>query len=205
MALDTLSDIISEMRDWAADRPDLIGKFQDCIDLTTNDLNKVLRGPKQHAVVSLTPDENGIAALPDDYLEWRSVTSDANPRKALLPLTPEGEVDVYPNAYGGVPSHFVIEDNQITIMPANDGTITLKYWKRIPHLTQAEPVNWVLKDNANLYLFGAMKYVAIYTNNQEKLQMYGTTYAGLIDGMNRELKRAQWSRTRMRVAGRSTP
>lgn len=205
MALESLADIKSAMKEWAADRPDLVGQFQDCIDMTTNDLNKVLRGPKQHAEASLTLDSNGMVALPVDYLEWRLVSFDTNPRIVLRPLTPEGELDVYPNAYGGQPSHFVIEDNQLTVMPSSTGPVTLKYWKRIPHLTEAAPTNWVLDDDANLYLFGAMKYVAIFTNNQQKLQMYGSTYNGLIDGMMRENKRAQWSRTRMRVAGRSTP
>ena len=33
MALTDLASLKAEMRDWALDRPDLVGKFQDCIDM----------------------------------------------------------------------------------------------------------------------------------------------------------------------------
>jgi hypothetical protein len=205
MALGTLSDLKSEMRDWALDRPDLIGKFQDCIDMATNDLNKVLRTRKQYAEVELVPDDEGVVPLPDDYLEWRAVTALSNPVTVLKPVTPEGVADIYPNAYGGWPAHFLVEDSTLTVMPKTTTPIQLKYWKRIPHLTEAEPTNWLLLENANLYLFGAMKYVETYKRNMAGVQMFGTLYSGLVDGMVIESKKAQWSRSRSRVAGRSTP
>jgi len=103
MPLNDLASLKAEMRDWAVDRPDLVPKFQDCIDLATNDLNKVLRTRHQHAEVELTLDENGEAALPSDYLEWRAVTALTNPKVPLVPLTPEGETKKFPDSYGGFP------------------------------------------------------------------------------------------------------
>ena len=207
MALDNLANLKAEMRDWAVDRPDLIPKFQDFIDLAVNDINKVLRTRQQHAEVVFIPDENGVWPLPDDYLEWRSVTALLNPRTALVPLTPEGEVKRYPNAYGGFPANFVVEDSQITIVPTTDAEIELKYWRKVPRLIEAPPddTNWLLQENPSLILFGAMKYCEVYKRNDKGAQMFGQLYSGLIDGVIKETKRSQWSRTRARVSGRSTP
>ena len=207
MALNNLASLKAEMRDWALDRPDLVGKFQDCVDLCTNDLNKVLRTRKQQAETQLVPDANGVIPLPDDYLEWRTVTALTNPKTVLQPLTPEGESDVYPNSYGGFPAHFIIEDSTLTVLPVTTTPIELKYWKRIPYLTEVAPndTNWLLQENPNLFLFGAMKYVETYKRNMEGVQLFGGLYSGLIDGMVRDSKHAQWSRTRSRISGRSTP
>lgn len=205
MALDTLSNLMSEMKEWAGDRPDLVPRFKDCIDMTTNDLNKVLRTRQQQAEITVTCDEDGVAELPPDYLEWRNVRALTNPITDLDPLSPEGATDIYPSPYGGWPMHFVIEDNRITVLPLTETEIELKYWKKIPHLTEEEPSNWLLLEDSNLYLFGALKYVEIFKRNQAGIQTMGQLYNGLVDGMVRESKRAQWSRMRSRVAGRSTP
>ncbi len=205
MALDNLSNLISEMKEWAGDRPDLIPRFKDCIDMTTNDLNKVLRTRKQQETVVVTCDGNGVVALPDDYLEWREVSALTNPLTHLEPLTPEGMTDIYPQPYGGWPMHFCVEEGQLTVLPVTETEIQFKYWKKIPHLTETDDSNWVLADNANVYLFGALKYVEVFKRSESGAQMFGGLYSGLMDGMMRESKHAQWSRTRARVAGRSTP
>ena len=207
MALTDLASLKAEMKDWALDRPDLVGKFQDCIDLCTNDLNKVLRTRKQHAEIELVLDENGVAELPPDYLEWRAVTALTNPKVPLVPLTPEGEAKKYPNSYGGFPASFVMEDNSITVLPVTQSPIELKYWRKIPYLTEVAPddTNWLLLENPQLFLFGAMKYVETYKRNMEGVQLFGQLYSGLIDGMMRDAKIAQWSRSRARISGRSTP
>jgi hypothetical protein len=207
MALNNLANLKAEMRDWAIDRPDLIPKFQDCIDLAVNDLNKVLRARQQYATTQLTLDANGVAPLPADYLEWRAVTALTNPKVGLVPLTPEGETKVYPNSYGGFPANFVVENDTITILPVTTSPIELKYWKKIPRLVETPPgdTNWVLQENPNLILFGAMKYVEVYKRNANGMQIFGGLYSGLIDGMIKETKRSQWSRLRARVSGRSTP
>ena len=207
MALDNLASLKAEMRDWALDRPDLVGKFQDCIDMATNDLNKVLRTRKQQAETELVLDENGVVPLPEDYLEWRTITALTNPRVTLQPLTPEGETDVYPSGYAGFPANFLIEDNTLTVVPVTTSSVELKYWRKIPYLTEVAPndTNWLLLENPNLFLFGAMKYVEAYKRNMDGVQLFGGLYSGLIDGMARDAKHAQWSRTRSRISGRSTP
>lgn len=205
MPLSDLASLKAEMRDWAVDRPDLVPKFQDCIDMCTNDLNKVLRTRRQQATSLLTPDSTGTAALPPDYLEWRAVTSLTTPNVPLLPLTPEGMSETYPDTYGGVPVHFAIQDDSIQVLPSSADQIELLYYRKIPYLTEAAPTNWVLQENPNLILLGAMKYVETYKRNMTGVQMFAQLYGGEIDGMIKESKRAQWSRVRARVSGRSTP
>jgi hypothetical protein len=207
MALNNLASLKAEMRDWAVDRPDLVSKFQDCIDMATNDLNRVLRTRRQQATVILTPDDTGTATLPPDYLEWRAVSSLITPNVALNPLTPEGMTEKYPTTYGGIPAHFMVQDDSIQVLPTNTAQIELIYYRKIPYLTETAPndTHWLLQENPNLMLFGAMKYVEVYKRNMNGAQMFGGLYSGLIDGIIKETKRSQWSRVRARVSGRSTP
>lgn len=207
MALDNLANLKAEMRDWALDRPDLVSKFQDCIDMATNDINKVLRTRQQHMETQLVCDENGDATLPPDYLEWRDVTALTNPVTELTPLSPEGESRKYANLYGGWPANFIIKNDTITVLPVTEAPIRLMYWKKIPYLIETPPddTNWLLQENANVILFGAMKYVEAYKRNQNGVQMFGGMYSAEVDGMVREQHRSQWSRMRARVSGRSTP
>jgi hypothetical protein len=207
MALNNFASLSAEMKDWALDRPDLVPKFQDCINMAINDVNAVLRMPQQQAVVMLTPDDNGVCELPDDYLEVRRVTWFGNPQTVLKPLTPEGNIDVYPNTYGGTPVTYMITDGSMWIQPLTTDAIELMYWAKVPQITTAAPndTNWLLQVNPNVILFGAMKYVEVYKRNQNGMQTFGQLYSAEIDGLVRTGKRSQWGRTRARVAGRSTP
>jgi hypothetical protein len=208
MALDNLANLFSSMQQWAVDRPDLVPYFQDCVDMAINDINRVLRLRQQQQEIVLTLDAASSAPLPDDYLEWRQVRYLGSPEVNLEPLTPEGSSDEYAYPSGGTPDKFRIDDATLTVFPAASGsTVNLKYWAKVPYLRSTPPAdtNWLLKLNANLIFYGAMKHVEVFKRNDKGMQTFGSLYSGLIDGMVREGKRSQWSRTRMRVAGRSTP
>lgn len=208
MALDNLANLFSSMQQWAIDRPDLVPYFQDCVDMAINDINRVLRLRQQQKDVVLTLDAASSAPLPDDYLEWRQVRYLGSPEVNLEPLTPEGSSDEYAYPSGGVPDKFKVDDNLLTVYPQASGTqVTLKYWAKVPYLTSTPPndTNWLLKINSNVIFFGAMKHVEVFKRNDKGMQSFGALYSAEIDAMVREGKRSQWSRTRMRVAGRSTP
>jgi len=207
MALNNFAALTAQMQDWAVDRPDLVNKFQDCIDLCMNDVNQVLRMPEQQATVNLTPDDDGICELPDDFLEVRRVFWNGPARIALEPLSPEGDVDVYATITGGYPATYMISDGTMAIKPLTTDPIELMYWAKVPYLKPDPPddTNWLLARNSNIILFGAMKYVEVFKRNQAGMQTFGQLYSAEVDGMVRTGKRAQWGRTRARVAGRSTP
>jgi len=122
-----------------------------------------------------------------------------------VPLTPEGETKKFPDSYGGFPSNFIVTDSTIQIMPVTASPIQLMYWMKIPYLTEENPTNWLLLENPGMILTGAMKYLEAYKRNMTGVQLFGGLYTGLVDGAVRDAKRAQWSRTRARVSGRSTP
>jgi len=212
MALNNLANLFSTMQQWAIDRPDLVPQFQDAVDMAINDINQVLRMKEQQTTVMLTPDANSYITLPDDYLEWRAVRWLGTPRTTLTPLTPEGDTDEYETSPpAGPPFYFTMDDDgtRMRILPlvGTDDQVQLKYWKKVPYLTNTPPndTNWLLQKNANIILFGAMKYVEVYKRNDKGMATFGNLYSGEIDGLIRSGKRQQWSRTHARVSGRSTP
>jgi hypothetical protein len=208
MALNNFANLTASMQAWAVDRPDLVPQFQDCIDLAINDINAVLRMPDQQTTVQLVCDSTGQINMPDDFLEIRRVTWLGNPRKVLGPLSPEGEAQVYPAPYGSPPMHYDINDDTMVVQPLDSVTpIEIMYWAKVPKLTPIPPndTNWLLQKYSNIILFGAMKYVEVFKRNDKGMQTFGQLYSAEVDGLVRTGKRSQWGRSRMRVAGRSTP
>src|SRR6478609_6343470 len=134
MPLNNFASLTAEMRDWALDRPDLVPKFQDCINMAINDVNAVLRMPQQQAIINLTPDDAGVCKLPDDFLEVRRVTWYGSTITVLEPLTPEGDIDVYPQGYGGPPATYMISDSEMHIQPLTTDPIELMYWAKVPQI-----------------------------------------------------------------------
>jgi hypothetical protein len=208
MALNNFASLTASMQQWAVDRPDLVPIFQDCIDLCINDINATLRMPDQQVTVQLVCDGTGHINMPDDFLEIRRVTWLGNPRVELQPLSPSGEVDLYAAPYGSPPVHYDMYDDTMVVQPLDSVTpIEIMYWAKVPKLTPIPPndTNWLLQKNSNIILFGAMKYVEVYKRNDKGMQTFGQLYSAEVDGLTRAGKRAQWGRSRMRVAGRSTP
>jgi hypothetical protein len=60
----------------------------------------------------------------------------------------------FPTSATGTPRFFTIEGSTITVRPADDTSLTLKYFQKIAPLSTT--INWLFVAHPDLYLFGSM-------------------------------------------------
>ena len=145
------------------------------------DANSRLRVLPMETVVPLTT-TLGDAALPLDYLLWRTV----RPKLAnTVPVTPTfvppfDEIEYVHPAYlppvgRGYNHLFTIEGNTFKARPVDDraNAYELHYYQKIPTLVGNDAnSNWLLQEYPNAYLFGLMVEAAGDGRNVEMAQLY---------------------------------
>lgn len=201
MALASYDDIRTGVQNWLFDRPDLASMCPDFISLFEGDMNRTTRTRHQLTNVTLTPDVDGKADIPEDYLEFRQVTALTNPRRPLSLVAPSYMDAAVPYPAQNCPAFFTIDGSTITIKPYTTGGVEFIYYAKIPSLGDAMPSNWLLQRYPNLYLFGACKYAALYIGDQERLSTMGQAFAGQLQAFLDDEKRASYSRASMRISG----
>lgn len=201
MAIDSYSALKTSIQSWMFDRTDLAPMCGDFITLCEGDINRVLRGRKQITVTTLTLDDDGVADLPDDYLEFRNVTALTSPRRRLSMVAPGYRDDAYPFRDACWPNVFSIDGDTMMVLPKTSSDIELEYFAKIPALSDATTSNWLLAKVPNIYLYGSLKHAAVFVGNDERAQTFGSLFTGLLDALVAEEKGAVWSGGRARVSG----
>jgi hypothetical protein len=168
--ISTYSDLQGAVASWLA-RGDLAATIPDFIALFEATANRRLRVRQQEATVSLTPSA-GSVALPVDYLAWRRLTWTGNSRADLTYVEPSWLQAAYPTAPAGVPQVFTIEGGAILIRPVDAAVLEFLYFQKIPPLSSDAPVNWLLTEHPDLYLFGALAESYGFTVDPEKLALW---------------------------------
>jgi hypothetical protein len=156
MSVGTYSELQTAIADWLA-RSDLtVSQISSLIAMFEAGANRRLRTREMEATSTLTT-SSGTATLPTDYLSWRSLTWDSSPTVGLQFLHPEILRGWYGSADAGVPSYFTIEGSTLTTKPTGDDTtFSLRYYQKIPALTDSAPTNWLLTAHPDAYLSGSL-------------------------------------------------
>lgn len=204
MALATYADLKSEIGNWMNGRTDLATDADTFIDLAEGDFNRVFRVREMETYATLSPDANGEASLPSDYLQWRTVTAQTSPRSELQFVPPSYLDDQYPDRAAGYPRFFTIYGSTMLVLPLTESDIRLDYYETIPALSDAQTTNWLLTKYPNVYLYQCLKHAAVFLNTpsaSSQAQTYGALANAAIDALMRDDERARYTRTTMRVSG----
>lgn len=139
--------------------------------------NRRLRVRQMEAMALLTT-SNGEAALPADYLAWRS----ALPTDRLRYPASNAEMDYVHPAYlpvtgnDVVPFLFTIEGTKFKVRPLNDAANAYEfhYYQKIPTITGAGDLatNWLLTEYPDAYEYGCLTELAALGRNNEMAQLY---------------------------------
>jgi hypothetical protein len=98
----------------------------------------------------------GVGALPTDYLQWRDVRWPGSLPRSLEYDDRTWLSETFPDSPSAPPRYFTIEGTTISVMPVDNTSLTLRYYQKIPALSDAAPTNWLLAAHPDLYLFGAL-------------------------------------------------
>jgi hypothetical protein len=170
MSITTYAELQSAIGNWldhslfAARIPEFIALFEACA-------NRRLRVRQQEATTNLTPDANGSASLPADYLALRRVTWTGSPRVELAYVHPSYLQAAYPSAPADVPRIFTIEGSTLKVRPLNQTALEVNYFQKIPALATTDP-NWLLTAHPDLYLFGTLLEAEMFGANDERAPLW---------------------------------
>lgn len=165
MAITNYAELQTAILDWLEDRTDLAPYVADFIAMAEGYLSHALRVRQMETTATLEV-AGGMATLPGDYLEFRSVAG-VSPRRSLMFITPQQAVHHPSFGAGGPFSHFSIIGDTLMAYPASSGEITLIYRQALPALSDLAPANWLLAARPELYLRAALMQAAEFIKENE--------------------------------------
>lgn len=174
MALSTYSDLQAAVISWLRRPGDtvLAAQVPDFIALCEANLNSLLRLRVMEAEVTLaaTPGSRFIA-LPDRFLEPLACWHGGQALTSRLP----DQIPVSDAA--GAPSYWAVDGSWLALgRPADSAfSLTLRFLKGFA-LSDAEPVNWLLVNYPNLYLYGTLKESAPFLKNDQRIATWDALF-----------------------------
>lgn len=166
MALATYADLQAALSDYLDDET-LNARIPDFIRLFEVKAQRILRTSQSKNVATATTDANGQVSIPTDFRGVIRLTlADGTP---LQFLTPEdvSRRNSYANnrsTYG-----YTIEGEAITVVPASSAAVVLYYYKGLDSLSVSNPTNWMLDENPDAYLYGALAEAEAFGFNDARL------------------------------------
>ena len=208
MALSTYSELQTTVASYL-NRDDLTSIIPTFITLTENRLNRELR-VRANMVRADTTTTADIAFydLPSDMIELRNITYDSDSQSfALSYLSPESATREYGTITTGRPRAYTNLGNNIKLIPTPDAAygISINYFAKLRSLSDSVTTNDVFSEYPSLYLFGACLEGAIYLNDTEQTNRFGTVFEKTISDVKRAEDAARYSGTVMTTSIQGDP
>lgn len=188
MAITDLASLVERTLDWADAANISDETVKECVQFSTHTFNygspniTPLRTREMVDTVALTP-SSGVATLPADYLQFRSVTLATATPRLLSYISPDDAVSLYGNNAAGLSNSFTVVGNSLTLYPSNSSNVTLVYYQKIPELVNDADTNWVLDGHPNLYLHATLYHAALYRRDMELAATHAAAAQSAIDGI----------------------
>jgi len=208
MALSTYSELQATVANYL-NRDDLTAFIPTFITLTENRLNRELR-VRANMVRATTTTTAGQAFydLPSDLIELRNITYDNNSQShALRYLSPESVSREYGTILSGQPRAYTNLGNDLKLTPTPDAayTISINYFSQLRSLSDSVATNDVLAEYPSLYLFGSCLEGAIYLNDTDQTNRFGSVFQKALDDVQRAEEAARYSGTVMTTSIQGDP
>ena len=184
MALSTYSELKSSVADWL-NRSDLTTAIPDFISLAEAQMERKLRTRQMISRATATVNTE-YSALPDDFLEVKSLKLQTNP---VTPLQFE-TIDSLDNlqvqyASAAKPRFFSVVGNQIRTVPVPDDSYTteLTYYAKLSKLSDSNTTNWLLTAASDVYLYGTLMQAAPYLKDDARIAVWSSMYISAIEDL----------------------
>lgn len=199
MAITTYSELKTAVANWL-NRQDLTDRVPEFIALAEAHLNRTLRTIDMETRDSGTSSD-GTVPVPTDWLETRTLRL-ANPTngQALLEYVGEEEWDhLETQGLTGTTRYYTIINGEFQVLPAPSSTLTyiLRYYAKIPALSDSNTTNWLLTKSPDLYLYSSLLAAEAYLKDDDRLPIWKSIQDEIIDRMTVESERAKRSTVRL--------
>ena len=184
MAITNVTELRASFKVWQDDSTFSDAQIDEFIQLQEAEFNRRLRSidMEVRATAELT---DSFLALPDDFLELRSIHIEGDPNKRVEQVTPKRLIDSNLSTTASVPKMVAISDGQFRFGPSTDGTRTIEiiYYGKIPTLL-SNATNWVLDSHPDIYLWGTLRAADIFEANDER----AASFTALIEDRYSEIE-----------------
>lgn len=188
MSITNYTELQASLANWLH-RGDLIALIPDFITLAETRINGTLVSRNMEARVTLTcTPANRYVAFPSDMMDMKRLSViDADPAQVLQYKSPDQLME--DNAYitaTSRPACFTVVGSSVELAPTPDKAYPLEliYMQRVPALSSTNPTNWVLTQNPNIYLFGALMSSAGFTQDEEMHPLWEKKYLAAAEVIN---------------------
>lgn len=174
----TYSELLTDIAAWLM-RDDLTAVIPSFLRLAEADMNSKLRLRSMLTTTTMTA---AGGTLPTDCLQVKSVGLSGYDD---LEFCAPAEAVNWSLAYaGGTADRWSVDGNTLVVSPTQTtGTVTLRYYARIPALTPATTATAVLLASRGIYLYGSLIHSAPYLGDDARLQTWTTLYQQALDAL----------------------
>lgn len=176
MPFSTYAELKTSVQAWMARGDSLvIDRIPDFIRLGEERINRDLRVSDMIAApitLTIVAGQNWVA-LPADFLEFKRIRSDAEPR--IEYMSPDALEDLEPC---GDASKYSIEGRRLLYGQTPDADLPLaaRYYAQIPVLDDSTATTWLLEKAPSVYLYASLIEGALFTKNSKAAGEWGSLY-----------------------------
>lgn len=162
-------------------RDDLTSEIQEAIALCEAELQTKCKLLEFETSASITI-TSGTGTLPTGLLAIRSLYWDDDQDSPLDYIEPS-RFDALRNDEGR-PGYYTVTGSSLKVIPSDSGTAVATYSARFTALSTTNTSNSLLTDFPDAYVYGALKHVAVYADDDAMLQRAGTMFAAACERIN---------------------
>ena len=151
-------------------RTDLDALIPDFIRLSELRVNRNLRIRKMETrQQTATVAGQAYYGLPTNYVQMRSFKLNTSPLTDLDYLTPERMDTVWAGSQQGMPKAYTIVGDELRLGPTPDSAYTMEmlFWQKPASLTDSATTNFMLTENPDALLYGALIELCSYSENDK--------------------------------------
>jgi hypothetical protein len=204
MALATYDDLVESIISWSH-RKDVLELIPDFIALAETEMynNEGWQlETRDMETVSTAPTSGLYLELPPRFEKARSIQLETS--NGLQDVKFQAPEQLLRQPTTGQPRFFSVVGNEIEFdrVPDSEYIIQIQYYKKPDPITPANQTNSVLTNHANIYLFGALHQLFMWSEDDQEAVKYYAKMQSVIRGANKAAKKARYGAAPyMRVEG----
>jgi hypothetical protein len=144
-----------------------------------------------------------LVAVPSDWLETRTLRlEDPTAGMQILEYVGEEEFDqLEASGLTNTTRYYTILNGAFQVLPVPTGDVSydIRYYAKIPALSNSNTSNWLLLKSPDLYLYSALAASAPFLKDDERIAVWAGAANKITEDMKLESERAKRPTTRIRT------
>lgn len=190
MALGNYGELKAAIADWLI-RDDLSVRIPEFIRMAEARFNRELR--TRQMMRRATADINThFFPLPRDWLEAINIQVDGRSVSPLEVKAPDYLDAIRSREPSGQARYYTFVNRTIELVPPPPPPVHVEmtYYGAIEPLTDAEPVNWLLAESPDLYLYASLMSAEAFLMNDDRITIWSTLMTQAMQAMQQSTNRA---------------